>query len=150
VRNRGQVPQPSDRQEQLVGSGADDIFVSFVDSLASHLDDHEENAAKLAARAYDWSLEDHETITSMRARLRREGRQFLDQVREVCDQGRLDETFVDALCEPVEIFTYGGMIAHLLTFAACRRTLVVGALDRYGIPDLGWGDPIRWVAPAVG
>jgi hypothetical protein len=106
--------------------------------------------AAVATRDYDWSLEDHETIASMRTRLRHEGDRFLDQVREVCDQGRLDETFVDALCEPVEIFTFGGMIAHVLTFAAYRRTLVVGALDRYGVPDLGWGDPMRWVAPAVG
>jgi hypothetical protein len=38
------------------------------------------------------------------------------------------------------------MIAHVLTFAAYRRTLIVGRLDEYGITDLGWGDPMRWVA----
>jgi len=27
-----------------------------------------------------------------------------------------------------------------------RRTLAVLALDRYGVTDLGWGDPMRWVA----
>jgi AraC family transcriptional regulator len=106
--------------------------------------------AAVETREYDWSVEDHEPISSMRARLRTEGDRYLRQVREVCDQGRLDETFVDAICEPFQIFTYGGMIAHVLTFAAYRRTLVVGALDRYGVPDLGWGDPMRWVAPAVG
>ena len=55
--------------------------------------------------------------------------------------GRLDDTFVDALCDPPEVFTYGGMIAHVLTFAAYNRTLVVQALDAAGISDLGWGDP---------
>ena len=60
-------------------------------------------------------------------------------------QGRLDDTFVDALCEPAEVFTYGGMIAHVLTFAAHRRCLVVMALDKHGVSDLGWGDPMRWV-----
>ncbi len=44
------------------------------------------------------------------------------------------------------MFTYGGMIAHVLTFAAHRRTLVVGALSDAGITDLGYGDPMRWVA----
>jgi hypothetical protein len=38
------------------------------------------------------------------------------------------------------------MIAHVLTFAAHRRTLVVGALFDAGITDLGYGDPMRWVA----
>ncbi|MGZ4355129.1 MAG: helix-turn-helix domain-containing protein, partial [Gaiellaceae bacterium] len=61
------------------------------------------------------------------------------------DEGRLDETFVDAICDPPEIFTYGGMIAHVLTFAAHRRTLVCGALHDAGVGDLGAGDPMRWV-----
>ena len=45
-----------------------------------------------------------------------------------------------------EVFTYGGMIAHVLTFAAYRRTVVVLALSRLGHDELGWGDPMRWVA----
>lgn len=100
----------------------------------------------LATRDYDWSLEDHESIASMRERLAVEGQTYFAHVREVCEQGRLDDTFVDALCEPAEVFTYGGMIAHVLTFAAHRRTLVVLALDAAGIKDLGWGDPMTWVA----
>jgi AraC family transcriptional regulator len=102
--------------------------------------------AALANREYDWSVEEHESIDSMRARLAEEGPTYLGHVREVCEQGRLDDTFVDALCEPAEVFTYGGMIAHVLTFAAHRRTLVALALDAAGVKDLGWGDPMRWVA----
>ena len=45
--------------------------------------------------------------------------------------------------EPLPV---GGMIAHVLTFAAHRRTLVVLALDEADITDLGWGDPMQWVA----
>jgi hypothetical protein len=66
-------------------------------------------------------------------------------VREVCEEGRLDETFVDAVCDPPEVFTFGGMIAHVLTFAAHRRTLVAGALWTAGIQDVEY-DPMRWVA----
>jgi AraC family transcriptional regulator len=107
--------------------------------------------AALANRDYDWSLEEHESLTSMRRRLAEEGPAYLSHVRDVVDQGRLDDTFVDALCEPAEVFTYGGMIAHVLTFAAHRRTLCVLALDRFGVTELGWGDPMRWVAePAAG
>ena len=102
--------------------------------------------AALANREYDWSVEEHESLTSMRRRLPEEGPIYLGHVREVVEQGRLDDTFVDALCEPAEVFTYGGMIAHVLTFAAHRRTLAVLALDRHGVTDLGWGDPMTWVA----
>ena len=106
--------------------------------------------AAIAQREYDWSVEDHESLSSLRGRLASEGPAYLSQVREVCETGRLDDTFVDALCEPAEVFTYGGMIAHVLTFAAHRRSLVVLALDTAGVKDLGWGDPMRWVAEPTG
>jgi AraC family transcriptional regulator len=106
--------------------------------------------AALANREYDWSVEEHESVDSLRRRLAAEGPAYLSAVREVADEGRLDDTFVDALCEPAEVFTYGGMIAHVLTFAAHRRTLAVLALGTHGITDLGWGDPMRWVAEPTG
>ena len=106
--------------------------------------------AALASREYDWSVEEHESLSSLRERLADEGPTYLAHVREVVAQDRLDDTFVDALCDPVEVFTYGGMIAHVLTFAAHRRTLVALALAHHGVDDLGWGDPMRWVARAAG
>ncbi len=102
--------------------------------------------AAIANRSYNWDVESHESIVSMRTRLAQAGPTYLAQIRDVCDQGRLDETFIDALCTPVEVFTYGGMIAHVLTFASYRRTLAVQALDAAGIGDLGFGDPMKWVA----
>lgn len=102
--------------------------------------------AAVAGDSYDFEIERDETIDSMRSRLAEAGPAFLGRVREVTDHGRLDETFVDAVCEPPDVFTYGGMIAHVLTFAAHRRTLVAGALIDAGITELGAGDPMRWVA----
>jgi AraC family transcriptional regulator len=98
---------------------------------------------------YDFGVERDESVAHMRARMAQVGPAFLDQVRGIVDEGRLDETFVDAICDPPEIFTYGGMIAHVLTFAAHRRTLVCGALIGAGVSDLGAGDPMRWVAEAA-
>jgi AraC family transcriptional regulator len=97
-------------------------------------------------RPYDMDVEKTETLADLRAKLAVVGPAFLSQVRSIVDEGRLDETFVDALCSPPEVFTYGGMIAHVLTFAAHRRTLVCGALADAGITDLGAGDPMKWVA----
>jgi AraC family transcriptional regulator len=97
-------------------------------------------------RPYDFEVERNESVADMRARLAESGPAFLAQVHAIVDECRLDETFVDAICDPPEVFTYAGMIAHVLTFAAHRRTLVCGALIDAGVTDLGAGDPMLWVA----
>ena len=100
-------------------------------------------------RDYDMSIEGHEAVAAMRARLGVAGPAFLAEVRRVAEGGRLDETFIDAYGSNPEVFTYGGLIAHVLTFAAHRRLLVLGALESAGITDLGNGDPRLWVADAA-
>jgi AraC family transcriptional regulator len=100
-------------------------------------------------RNYDMSIEDHESIAELQKRLAIAGPAFLAEVKRVSEGGRLDETFVDASCQPPEVFTYGGLIAHVLTFAAHRRLLVLGAFESAGITDLGNGDPRLWVAEAA-
>jgi AraC-like DNA-binding protein len=102
--------------------------------------------AAIAAREYDFTIEEGAGVKCMRARLAEAGPTFLESVDAVVHEDRLDETFVDAVCDPPRVFTYGGMIAHVLTFAAHRRTLVCGALADAGITDLGAGDPMNWVA----
>lgn len=138
-----------DQVDAPTGTGIEDepqTIRSLLSRLIGQM--HMWNSA-IAMRDYDWGLEDHESIAAMRARLAVVAPTFLSHVREVSEEGRLDDTFVDALCEPAEVFTYGGMIAHVLTFAAYRRTLVAGALDAAGIRELGWGDPMTWVAESA-
>jgi AraC-like DNA-binding protein len=105
--------------------------------------------ASMENRPYDFDVERGESLRSMTARLDTAGPAFLERVRSVIEERRLDETFVDATCDPAEMFTYGGVVAHVLTFAAHRRTLAIGALHSAGITDLGAGDPLRWVADAA-
>lgn len=105
--------------------------------------------AASAGKPYDFDVERDESIGSMRRRLAEAGPEFLATVRSRAAEGTLDETFVDAVCDPPEVFTYGGMIAHVLTFAAHRRTLVLGALADAGVTDLGSGDPMQYVAEAA-
>jgi AraC-like DNA-binding protein len=102
--------------------------------------------ASIHERRYDFSVEEHECLRSMRARFAEAGPGFLADVRAIIEEGRLDETFVDTHCDPPQVFSYGGVIAHVLTFAAYRRTLVCGALWDEGLTDLGNGDPRLWVA----
>ena len=128
---------------ELSVEGVDDnpTLRSLLSRLVGQMDMWNE---AFAGGEYDFGIEEHESIASMRARLAEAGPRFLSQVRELCDGGRLDDTFVDALCEPPEVFTYGGVIAHVLTYAAHRRTLVAGALYTAGVRDLV-DDPGKWV-----
>jgi AraC family transcriptional regulator len=70
---------------------------------------------------------------------------FRDMALTPLREGRADDTFIDAVCDPPETFTYGGMVAHVLTFSAVRRTMAIGALESAGVRDLGAGDPMNHV-----
>jgi AraC family transcriptional regulator len=85
-------------------------------------------------------------IAELRVRHAEAGSRFVALVNRLNDEGRFDETFVDTTCEPPRVFTYGGMVAHVLTFAAHRRSLLVGAFHSAGITDLGFGDPMHFIA----
>jgi len=85
-------------------------------------------------------------IADLRTRHAAAGSRFVALVTRLNEEGRFDESFVDTTCEPPRVFTYGGMVAHVLTFAAHRRSLLVGAFHSAGITDLGFGDPMQFVA----
>jgi len=103
--------------------------------------------ASMESRPYDWDIERNEQLTSMRERLDREGERFKQRAAELVEDGRLDETFVNATCDPPETFSFGGVLAHVLTFAAHRRTLVTGALISAGVDvDLVTADPRAWLS----
>ena len=70
--------------------------------------------------------------------------EFRALVHQVRQQHLWDSEFVDMLCEPPETFTYGGRIAHVITFSAYRRSAAIRALTQCGATGLGYGDPIEW------
>ncbi len=69
---------------------------------------------------------------------------FQRVLREVRDRGAWDETFVDALCEPPEKFSFGGMFAHVITFNTHRRMLALDALQQLGVQMSGIGCPMEY------
>src|SRR5438067_366519 len=69
---------------------------------------------------------------------------------DVRNRSAWDNTFVDALCEPAETFTFGGVFAHIMTFNAHRRLMALDALRQLGVQTEGFGDPMEYeenVAP---
>jgi AraC-like DNA-binding protein len=82
---------------------------------------------------------------ALRARLGQAAPRFRAVIVDRVAAGAGGDTFLDATCQPPQTFTLGGVLAHVLTFAAVRRTLAVGALESSGIGDLGAGDPMHFV-----
>lgn len=97
-------------------------------------------------RPYDVAAEHAWDLPRIRTVHAEAGPAFVHLVRRVCADEALDTVFLDATCNPPRSFSYGGMVAHVLTFAAHRRMLVLGALHDAGVTDLGAGDPMAWVA----
>ena len=61
----------------------------------------------------------------------------------VGDRGAWDDAFVDALCEPPQSFTYGGVLAHVAHYGAIRTHALAGVLAELGA-EVSVGDPVEW------
>ncbi len=83
------------------------------------------------------------SLAELCERFQRSGEEFAVIVRDVGERGAWDTAFVDAMCDPPETFTFGAMVAHVLTWSAHRRYVTIGALRRLGA-DVTSGDPIEW------
>lgn len=91
---------------------------------------------------------DRRTTEALLRRFEKADAGFNRALREIRDRGAWDETFVDALCEPPETFTFGGMFAHVITFNIKRRLMALDALHRLGSPMNGIGCPTEYEAEA--
>jgi AraC-like DNA-binding protein len=87
---------------------------------------------------------DATSIPALQTRLDAVQPQFAALVRRIRDRNEWDDAFVDALCTPPVSFTFGSVIAHILTVSVVRRQTVIGALRELGIRDPEMRDPIEW------
>ena len=86
------------------------------------------------------------TPPAMLARLEKADAAFHGVLGEVRNRSAWEDTFVDALCEPPETFTFGGMFAHVITFNAYRRMVAIDALRSMGVTVEGFGCPSEYVS----
>lgn len=84
------------------------------------------------------------SVAGLRSRHEAAARRLREIVRGIGERGEWDDAFVDALCEPPQSFSYGAVIAHILSHAAHRRAVVLSALRELGVRELDSGDPIDW------
>jgi uncharacterized damage-inducible protein DinB len=70
---------------------------------------------------------------------------FAAVAREMQDDGRLDETFIDPWIDaPVTRRTFGTAIAHVILHDMQHRSEALHILTRLGVPNLPDGDPKEW------
>jgi AraC family transcriptional regulator len=92
-----------------------------------------------------------QTPDALIARLDKADAEFTRILTGVRNRNAWSDTFVDALCEPPETFTFVGMFAHVITFNIYQRLLALDALRRLGVKVEGFGCPTEYeasVAPA--
>ena len=83
--------------------------------------------------------------SGMLARLEKADVKFQGVLADVHKRSAWEDTFVDALCEPPETFSFGGMFAHVITFNAYRRMLAIDALRILGVKVEGVGCPMEYL-----
>ncbi len=89
---------------------------------------------------------EHRTPSAMLARMEEADAAFHGVLTDIRNRSAWEDTFVDALCEPPETFTFGGMFAHVVMFNAYRRMIAIDALRRLGVQVEGFGCPSEYVA----
>jgi AraC family transcriptional regulator len=86
------------------------------------------------------------TPAAMLTRFEKADGEFQRILCDVRNRGAWSDTFVDALCEPPETFTFGGMFAHVVTFNTYRRLTALDALRGFGVKVEGFGCPSEYEA----
>jgi AraC family transcriptional regulator len=109
-------------------------------------------AAVLTGSGMPW-MEDappeHQTPSAMLARLEKADAAFHRVLTDVRHRSAWEDTFVDALCEPPETFTFRGTFAYVITFNFYRRMIAIEALRRLGVNVEGFGCPEEYLASLV-
>lgn len=108
-------------------------------------------AAALSGAEMDMNVpKSQRSPQAMQQRLEKTDAELHRILSDVRNRSAWDDTFVDALCEPAETFTFGGVFAHIMTFNAHRRLMALDALRQLGVQTEGFGDPMEYeesVAP---
>lgn len=97
----------------------------------------------------DNALAEDRIPSAMLARMEKADAAFQSVFTDVRNRSAWEDTFVDALCEPPETFTFGGTFAHVITFNFYRRMLAIDALQHLDVRVEGFGCPEEYLSSLV-
>ncbi len=98
-------------------------------------------SAAIAGRAF--TRDEDTSLCGLKRRLEGAGGEFTQLVRSIRERNAWDSAFVDATCNPPESFTFGGAVAHALSWDAFRRQIVAATLQERGLESVS-ADPLDW------
>ena len=96
-----------------------------------------------AIAGHEFQRDEDSSLDGLKRRLDAASAEFASLVRDIRNRGAWDTAFVDATCDPPESFTFGGAVAHALTWDAYRRQIVSAALRERGAETVSV-DPLDW------
>ena len=104
------------------------------------------NAALLGGKmpSLDARPAEERTAKALLDRFERAETDFLRVFKDIRARNAWDETFVDALCEPPETFTYGGVFGSIVMYNGYRRLTALDSFQRLGVKVPGSGCPINF------
>jgi len=90
------------------------------------------------------------TIPELLERLSIAGRDFATLARNIAQDQRFDDCFLDALEKPPKKKTYGGAIGHVITHNMHHRAQIMFLMERVGLNDHIEGDLLSWESISFG
>ena len=90
------------------------------------------------------------TPAALLARFKKADAEFRNILNDVQKRRTWGDTFVDALCEPPESFTFGAMFVHVITFNSYQRIMAMDVMRRMGAKIEGFGDPTEYERSLAG
>ena len=88
--------------------------------------------------------EQRRTLDALQERLDAIAPQLTELARSMQQDGRLNDTWLDALDTPPTRKTFGGTIAHVLWRSSHHRSQLIQMLRALGVPGVIEGDVLTW------
>lgn len=83
-------------------------------------------------------------VATLRWRHDRAAEELTELVRRIDDEQRWDDAVVDALCDPPQLFTLAGIVAHVVAFSTHRRLVLHDVLSELGVTALPTRCPLEF------
>jgi uncharacterized damage-inducible protein DinB len=98
----------------------------------------------MKARAVRPRPDSEPTSASLVQRHEAASAEFMAFARDITNQNRLDDKFLDSLDKPPREKSFGGAIVHLATHGMHHRSQLLYMLRRLGVTRLPEGDVLSW------
>ena len=144
--NNEQLDRPLQNQIQIFPwDGPDQSLHQLLDRMVQTKEAWAAALTGGSAPSFDNAPPEHRTPAAMLERLENADRAFHSVLSDVRNRNAWEDTFADALCEPPETFSFGGMFAHVIAVNGYRRIAAIDIMRGMGVKVEGVGCPMEYL-----